>query len=254
MPRRKHLRLKGYDYSRAGSYFVTFCAKDMCKLLGRVVLVDNALGALNHNTLIGDTTSITHPDPSNYVVGDALGALNHNTLIGHTTSITHPNPSNCVVGDALGAPTHNTLIDNTTPTIHPNASNYVGCDALGAPTHNTLIGHTTPTIQLSEYGKIVHNEIEQSAIYYDNIKIDKFVIMPNHIHMIVSIYDFKDTPTSLSNLISIIKRKTNAIYGFSMWQKSYHDRIIRNNLEYQKISRYIDENPLKWTDDCYYSR
>jgi len=40
--------------------------------------------------------------------------------------------------------------------------------------------------------------------------------------------------------------------GFSLWQRSYHDHIIRNKEDYQRIWQYIDENPLKWTEDRYY--
>jgi len=41
--------------------------------------------------------------------------------------------------------------------------------------------------------------------------------------------------------------------GFSPWQKSFHDYIIRTKADYQRISQYIDENPQKWTEDCYYN-
>jgi len=37
-----------------------------------------------------------------------------------------------------------------------------------------------------------------------------------------------------------------------MWQKSYHDHIIRDEDEYRRIWQYIDENPAKWTEDKYY--
>ena len=40
--------------------------------------------------------------------------------------------------------------------------------------------------------------------------------------------------------------------GFSLWQKLFHDHIIRNEEEYRKIWEYIDTNPLKWEDDCYF--
>ena len=40
--------------------------------------------------------------------------------------------------------------------------------------------------------------------------------------------------------------------GFPIWQKGYHDHIIRNEANYQRIWEYIDTNPAKWREDCYY--
>jgi hypothetical protein len=42
--------------------------------------------------------------------------------------------------------------------------------------------------------------------------------------------------------------------GSPIWQKSYNDRIIRDEAEYQRIWQYIDENPLKWSEDEYYAK
>lgn len=56
---------------------------------------------------------------------------------------------------------------------------------------------------------------------------------------------FKSITTKIAN------RQDHAI-GRKIWQRSYHDRIIRNEQEYQKIWQYIDTNPLKWEEDCFY--
>ena len=124
----------------------------------------------------------------------------------------------------------------------------VGRDAPGAPC----------VVELSEYGQVIHKEIEDTPLYYSYISIEKFVVMPNHIHMIVLI-DGNDgaprasRPTSawIPKMICIIKRKTNKIYGFNMWQTSYHDHIIRSEEEYLRIWKYIDENPIRWNEDEY---
>jgi len=42
--------------------------------------------------------------------------------------------------------------------------------------------------------------------------------------------------------------------GFSPWQKSFHDHIIRSDAEYLRIWQYIDENPMNWHDDCYFQK
>ena len=61
-------------------------------------------------------------------------------------------------------------------------------------------------------------------------------------------------PTSalISRIIGIIKRKTNKIYGFNMWQTSFYDEIIRNEQAYHNIWQYIDENPIRWAEDEFY--
>ena len=142
---------------------------------------------------------------------------------------------------------------------HEMLGEVVGRDALG-----------TPYIKLSEYGEIVFKEIEKTPSYYNGITIDKFVVMPNHVHMIITInrnYDSttineiknngaprasRPTTALIPNIIAILKKKTNKIFSFNMWQDSYHDRIIRSEKEYQAICKYIDENPAQWAEDEYY--
>jgi hypothetical protein len=56
-----------------------------------------------------------------------------------------------------------------------------------------------------------------------------------------------------SKFISLLKRYCNREYGGNIWQSSYNDHIIRGEKDYQKKWEYIDENPLKWELDCFYS-
>ena len=100
-------------------------------------------------------------------------------------------------------------------------------------------------------------------MYYDNIIIDKFIVMPNHVHLIVLVTNKNDkengaprasrpTTALIPNIVGVLKRKTNKTYGFKMWQDSYHDHIIRDETEYRRIWQYIDENPTHWTEDEYF--
>ena len=169
LPKRKNMRLQGYDYSRAGCYFVTICVKDMQEMLG-------------------------------------------------------------------------TIIDNKQI--------------------------------LNEYGCIVKQEIENVPKIRKECAIEKFVVMPNHIHLIVQIAgDDGNRPgespasranyradchpplrKSIPNMVQGLKGAVTRQIGFSIWQRSYHDHIIRDEAEYQKIWQYIDENPARWTEDRYYIR
>jgi len=112
--------------------------------------------------------------------------------------------------------------------------------------------------QLSYTGCIVDKEIKGiDNIYGDIVKIDKYVIMPNHIHMIIIIDDFYSGRTQFAPTVSrIIKQFKGAVTkktGMSLWQKSFYDHIIRNYNDYLETWNYIDSNPQKWADDEYYS-
>ncbi len=164
LPRRKSIRLKEYDYSQNGAYFVTICVADRSVLLWRNVGAD----------------------------------------------IIRPNST----------------------TIHSNQ------------------------MPLSQYGKIVEIAISQISTHYENIFVDKYCIMPDHVHMIVFIAPDESgrmiSAPTLSVIIGSMKRWVSKQIGFPIWQKSFHDHIIRDEQEYQKIWEYIDTNPLKWELDEYH--
>ncbi len=156
-PKRKKIRLKGFDYSSCGAYFVTICTKDRSEIL----------------------------------------------------------------------------------------SNIVGYYA-----------YIVPNTVLSEIGMVVQKYINGI------VGIDKYVIMPNHIHLIIFIYGYEDgtmrasppTTQSISQLIKSFKTLVTKQIGYSIWQRSFHDHVIRNEIEYLKIWQYIDTNPQKWEEDCYHTK
>lgn len=157
LPKRKNVRLQGYDYGQNGAYFITVCVKDRHELLGTI---------------------------------------------------------------AVGA------------------------------------GSTRPSCYLSTYGIIVENHITSISNKYQNIVIDKYVIMPNHIHCIVIIDNNNgrvDPAPTVGRIMGYFKYQTTKDIGIpGFWQRSYHDHIIRNEFEYRMIWQYIDENPQKWQEDRYY--
>lgn len=111
------------------------------------------------------------------------------------------------------------------------------------------------TSNLSNIGRIIETAILSIPEIYPNIILDKYVIMPNHIHMILLIDNGRAmrAPTPISTVINQFKGYATKQIGYSIWQKLYHDHIIRSEDDYQKIWQYIDENPVKWTEDCYFS-
>ena len=161
LPVRKPNRLKGYDYSNARCYFITFCVKDGHELLGEIV----------------------------------------------------------------------------------------GDDAHIVP----------PKVIYSEYGEITDRFIKNIDTAHTNVFVDKYVIMPNHVHIILVLKDgcgtmwaSSPTKTTISNVVRSLKTLIAKKCGFSFWQRSFHDHIIRNEAEYQRIWKYIDQNPANWENDRYH--
>ncbi len=174
LPKRKELRLKQYDYSAEGAYFITVCVKDRKKILSDIVKpAAVGVGALD--------------DPSNY-----------------------------------------------------------------------------PKIRLKRIGKIVLKNLLSSE-KIQGVKIDRYIIMPDHIHAIILLYpkDFAPkkngssrapTPTNemLPHIVSTFKRFCNKEIGNDIFQRGYYEHIIRDKEDYESILKYICENPIRrYYEDLY---
>ena len=134
-------------------------------------------------------------------------------------------------------------------------------------------------MELSEIGKIANKYWNEIPKHFPFVKLDAFVVMPNHVHGIIIIdkpdgglvnvdtQNFAYLPSSQphtknkfgpqsKNLASIIRgykigvtknaKKTDANWA---WQSRYYDHIIRNNISFERIRNYILENPIKWNED-----
>ncbi len=158
LPKRKPTRLKGYDYSTPGAYFLTVCIKDRKQLLSKITVGDDA-----------------------YIV---------------------------------------------------------------------------PQNNLSQIGIICDKYINNINVKYENVTVDKYVIMPNHIHLIVFLHGTMRASSPTKNIETIIRSFKTIVtkeLGYSIWQRSYHDHIIRGERDFQKIWEYIDTNVLRWKEDCFYN-
>ena len=106
-------------------------------------------------------------------------------------------------------------------------------------------------VPLSEIGTIVENEIQKLNSVYDAVKVDKYCIMSDHIHFIISINTDENGRTQFAPTISrVIKQFKGSItkqIGRPIWQKSFYDHGIRNQQDYNEIWQYIENNPLKYT-------
>jgi|GEM_PF-179359 len=141
-------------------------------------------------------------------------------------------------------------------------------------------------MHLSEYGEIVKNEFNQMRHYNERAILDEWVIMPNHVHFIMTlreygvpvekIHEFSLTPTiptqPMENDIKQYRRLRRKMLipmiagkfqqqtskqinilrntpGAKTWQPNYHDHVIRDEQEYERIRQYIINNPAKWEHD-----
>lgn len=147
-----------------------------------------------------------------------------------------------------------------------------------------LFGNITDgEMRLNKLGEIVQVTWFNLPDHYPNVILDIFCIMPNHVHAIIVLHEnvpavgvgLKPTPTKFEsdlhdNFSSHVKMKRHSLSeivrafktfsarqmnkcrnspGTPVWQRNYYEHIIRNEKEYERISRYIENNPLNWTLD-----
>ena len=121
-----------------------------------------------------------------------------------------------------------------------------------------------PQVLLTDFGRVVDHRIRQMNAVYSEIRAEKYVIMPNHIHLLLTIdrgvvvtSGTSRTPSPTNALIpryvSTLKRMCNKVFGQNIWQRSFHDHVIREERDYQMIWQYIDANPALWEKDCFYT-
>ena len=83
--------------------------------------------------------------------------------------------------------------------------------------------------------------------------------MPNHVHILLRLPVANNGPMGTSAptqsvpwIVRYLKRTVTMACGKTVWQRGYHDHIIRSEADYLRIWDYIDTNPAKWREDCYY--
>jgi REP element-mobilizing transposase RayT len=123
-------------------------------------------------------------------------------------------------------------------------------------------------MELSDMGNIVKQHWLKIPENFNDVDLDLYTIMPNHIHGIIIIKNdvkrirnrqacslqkrnHQKLPVIIGSFKSGVTRTLNEMsqIPFFSWQKSYYDRIIRNNRELDKIREYIKNNPVNWRND-----
>ena len=108
---------------------------------------------------------------------------------------------------------------------------------------------------LTEIGETVQRYLLRIGEVYPDVCVDTYVIMPDHVHLLLRICGKVCTPgggwspavhTRMVKTIRSFKTIVSKQLGFSIWQTSFYDRIVRDRTEYLACKRYILENPARW--------
>ena len=107
---------------------------------------------------------------------------------------------------------------------------------------------------LNWMGKLVQEEIQKIPTHYASVLVDQYVVMPNHIHMIIVL---EENSPNLNQIIAqyksgVTRKIREQSPAVSVWQRSYHDHVIRDQKGYENIWNYIKGNPMNWSKDCFY--
>lgn len=132
------------------------------------------------------------------------------------------------------------------------------CDIVGE--QSVGVGfHADPTIRLTAIGKDVEKSILILPILYNGVQVDQYVIMPNHIHLIIALEGGHGNPP-LQDIVGRMKsfttKRYNEIKGekyLRLWQRNYYEHVIRKDSELHEVREYIVNNPAKWELDKYYN-
>lgn len=117
-----------------------------------------------------------------------------------------------------------------------------------------IIEHPQDVV-LSPYGEIVDDAINNISLMYPALSVEHYVIMPDHIHLLLMISSDENgrsmiAPT-MSRAVKQLKGYVTKCIGMQIWQKSFYDHVIRNKKDYDKHVKYIYENPIIWQfDNC----
>ena len=103
-------------------------------------------------------------------------------------------------------------------------------------------------IALSPIGRIVESSWWSIPVKHPGIDVDSaFVVMPNHVHGIVWVRRRPTLP--IPAVVGAFKGRASRLAGQPLWQRGYHDRIIRDETELDALRQYIADNPIRWAVD-----
>jgi putative transposase len=213
--RRRSIRLKGYDYSKAGAYFITICVHGGKSLFGEIVgdeMILNDLGKIAYEqwAKLSERFKNMELDVFQIMPNHMHGIIVLNDFVGATLAVA---PDETVVAPDKNTPDENAIVPDKIVDDNNMVNDIVASDAVGAGVN------PAPTNS-----------------------------NPNTIGDIVGAYK-----SLVSNECLDIYKSKNEIMG-KLWQRNYYENIIRDERAYQNISNYIINNPKNWKGDKFNKR
>ena len=110
-------------------------------------------------------------------------------------------------------------------------------------------------------GDAVQRELLALPARFPRVSLDASVVMPNHVHALIVLHDLararlvstapasSSHNVSLSDVVGAFKSLSARASGGPLWQRSFHDHVIRDAVDLAFHRRYIDENPTRWALD-----
>ena len=105
----------------------------------------------------------------------------------------------------------------------------------------------TYATDLSPLGRQVETAVHGIDTHYENVTVDAFSILPNHVHLLIRIRSTNSpNPPSVSRIVKQMKESVTKASGERIWQKGFHDHVIRTDADYLDAWRYVTYNAAKW--------
>ena len=223
---RRSIRLKGYDYSQNGLYFITICTQNREHLFGTITngqMALNPMGEIAHTEWF--KTASMRP---NIRLHEFIAMPNHiHGIIEIIPTPPHPVRTHCM--------------------RPPDMPNHGQSERLGRVQRAPTNAATTDNHGQSEPGHGQHaGDIVRAHCMRPH---DAPPITNNHGQRAPTVGDIvRGYKSAVTKRINEIRN----ISGVPVWQRNYHEHIIRNEIAYLRISEYIQANPRRWQDDNYH--
>jgi len=113
-------------------------------------------------------------------------------------------------------------------------------------------------MSLSTIGDIAYHHWLRTPEYFPSVELSDYVVMPNHVHLIVYLWETDSKKPTIGNVIGSYKagvtRRVRRELSFDdiLWQGRFHDHIIRNEENLNYIREYVQTNPARWDADIFY--
>jgi len=113
------------------------------------------------------------------------------------------------------------------------------------------------TVALTGYGELVRSAIESIPGVYACATVDSYVIMPNHVHLLITLHACGSgrpvvAPTGIDRILQQTKGYVSKAAGRRMWQKSFFDHVVRNAEDYASSKEFIKASPAMWIRNSHY--